>query len=668
MARRHRRRTSRSATRLFSAGPSAASTVAHRFLTAVTEDPRRRGPGSPGRARGRRSGRHHPTCTVFRKRLAVFGHNAPDVEGDVARVPERLPDAVDPPILFGGGIGAGWIGNVDIGIGAALGVGDWPHFSSDRGVDLRLRLDGEHADVLAGSTVLVAVGGGSAGRWEVTAATVGQRGRVRGLRQGHGRRPGQRPRSDRFGHPATDRRVRRPEVLAARPPRRPAPCPVTWWRSTRRRRRRPGGGPAGHRHRPQRRRRDWCTAPPSTGSSGASSTRPRFDSAEPVRHGGRWDLSPPRRAAAALAARPSSSTPTSRSPPTARPWRAARVGAGQPGPPALHAQAGPAHLRAVHRSLRATARARGPRQRRPLVARSPTLYGRTPRRPGLRPCGSIPSRATPYVQFGDGIVGPAAAHRCPQRAGPLPRSGSARPATSRAGAPRQPAGPSPRAQGRVQPFGRHRGDRPGTSPRRPGPRSPSTGARSAGPCRCSTTRTSPDLRRGLQGHRQRAAAAGRPDDRGHGRVREPTAPTPPAERLVDLAIAGRVTATRTSLVAVLDHVQVPFRLALKVAVDPDRRDRHGARRGRRRADRGAFAFPVRCRSAPPVERRAVIAVAHTVRRRVRRRPRPPVRGHGLLAPAPPGGARGGASPPPARPPPPVCWCCRTVTVRLAGGS
>ena len=63
---------------------------------------------------------------------------------------------------------------VGIGVGAILGVGDWPHFAITLGAQIGgLRLDGEHAEVRAGSTVLLAVRGGAPARWEVTSATVG---------------------------------------------------------------------------------------------------------------------------------------------------------------------------------------------------------------------------------------------------------------------------------------------------------------------------------------------------------------------------------------------------------------------------------------------------------------------------------------------------------------
>ena len=154
----------------FSAGPSAASTVAHRFLTGVTEDPRTARTRIAWAGAVRFTGT--PDCTVYRKRVAVFGHSAPDWRAMSPDFRDDYRDAVDPPILFGGGIGTGGIGNVDIGMGAALGVGDWPHFSVQIGASISgLRLDGEHADIQAGSTVLVAVGGGAPGRWEVAAAT-----------------------------------------------------------------------------------------------------------------------------------------------------------------------------------------------------------------------------------------------------------------------------------------------------------------------------------------------------------------------------------------------------------------------------------------------------------------------------------------------------------------
>jgi predicted phage baseplate assembly protein len=87
----------------------------------------------------------------------------------------------------------------------------------------------------------------------------------------------------------------------------------------------------------------------------------------------------------------------------------------------------------------------------------------------------------------------------------------------------------------------------------------------------------------------------------------------------DLPVGGRLDDLSTSLVEhgdphaaveVLDHVQVPFRLAMRVAVDPAR-EAPVVLAGVDVAIRSAFAFPAR-RFGAPVEQSQVIAVAHTV--------------------------------------------------------
>lgn len=167
---------------------SSGTTVAHRLLTAVVEDPR------TVRTRVRWSGAVSfagtPDCTVYRKRLAPFGHSAPDWRAMSPDFRAAYEQAVDPPVLAATGLTAGiaggvaelgldevsigGIGGIGIGIGAVLGVGDWPHFAVSIGAQVTgLRLDGEHPDVRAGSTVLLAVRGGPPARWDVTSATVG---------------------------------------------------------------------------------------------------------------------------------------------------------------------------------------------------------------------------------------------------------------------------------------------------------------------------------------------------------------------------------------------------------------------------------------------------------------------------------------------------------------
>ena len=63
---------------------------------------------------------------------------------------------------------------------------------------------------------------------------------------------------------------------------------------------------------------------------------------------------------------------------------------------------------------------------------------------------------------------------------------------------------------------------------------------------------------------------------------------------------------------VLDHVQVPFRLALKVAVDPAYETATRCWPRSTPPCATAFAFPRRGPSAPTVEQSQVIAVGHTV--------------------------------------------------------
>ena len=84
----------------------------------------------------------------------------------------------------------------------------------------------------------------------------------------------------------------------------------------------------------------------------------------------------------------------------------------------------------------------------------------------------------------------------------------------------------------------------------------------------------------------------------------------PGGRLADLADSLTGHGDPHVLVAVLDHVQVPFRLALRVAVDPDR-ETEVVLAGVEAAVTQAFAFGVRSFGAT-VEASRVLAVAHSV--------------------------------------------------------
>ena len=246
----------------------------------------------------------------------------------------------------------------------------------------------------------------------------------------------------------------------------------------------------------------------------------------------------------------------------------------------------------------------------------PTLYGAGPRDRAYALRTDEQGKA--YVQFGDGEHGARLPVRLEQRAREVPQ-GHRRRGQREGGRARAAARPAARRQGREQSRARRAAASIRSRRSRRARRSRSACARSAAPSRCSTTRTS--RARSAASRRRmprccRCAPAGRSSSASRSRAATGSTTSPTR--------CGR-TATRAWRCVVLAGTTQTFRLALKVAVDPALR---GGRRARRRRGGAARARTrsTRAPSTEPVFRSEVDRGRAHRRGRARRRRRPALHG------------------------------------------
>ncbi len=469
-------------------------------------------------------------------------------------------------------------------------------------------LDGSHPDVVAGLV-------GRARRcrryrelWQVDDRDRAVAGRVRGLRQGHAARSSRAARTTR----CSDDQVRETTVFAVqraarRSPRRPTRPTSRTTRSTStstsRRCGRAGGcssaatTTAGEEH-----AEPAVVEAVAAGRRPAGGSRSRATSSHDVRA---RDGRRPRQRRARDARRDRAA--------------AARLGPRERAVPALHARARAADLRPVDRrdppappprSRCASTTCAGTRCRRCTAPGRATARTRcAPTSTARRTSSSATASAARGCPSGSNNVRahvPQGHRRRRQRQGRRARA-AARPAARR--------------QGRQQPGRRRAAASTRSRRRRRARRSRSACARSAAPCRCSTTRTSrarsPASRRRTRPCSRCAAAA---------RSSSPSRSTG-GERLDrPRRRAARRTATRASQVLVLagTTADVPARA--------EGRGRPGVRGATRcsPASRRRCARRTRSRRAAfdePVFQSEIVAVAHTVAGVARRRPRPPLHRH-----------------------------------------
>ena len=270
-------------------------------------------------------------------------------------------------------------------------------------------------------------------------------------------------------------------------------------------------------------------------------------------------------------------------------------------------QQGPLTFVPAESTAGAASTLRGPGRRRALVRAAPPRTASEPRDRVFvtrdEPDG------TPQRRVRRRSARRTSGHRLEQRARDLPQGHRRRRQPTRR-ATEPGAGPAARAQGRDQPGAR----RPAASTRRdpharvldpgprahPGPRGVPAGLR----------RLRARVHRHREGGRDRAPAARRAHDRGHGRRRgrpslRRTRPWPGSAMRFGAQSDPHVR------VVVLPVAEATFRLALKVRIDPTARERSGAaRRGRRPCARRTAT--AQRNLGEPVHRSAVVAAAAAV--------------------------------------------------------